>query len=597
MTFNKTIKKSLAYALMSSMLAVPLLFPETVEAASPTLTLAKTYNSTTNEVSVKATSNGLIELPGGNTQSSSSTNTVKKNGVYAYSAQLDGEVITKSIHVEEIKSTMLIVNNPNVFLELTYKDNLSGISKMRFKNESTGTWTDWRNTKSTTSNGTEKISWTFDTTKEGIRTVYAQFQDQAGNITPGEPYDRITYDKSGPNFTTTRQKYYVKETSFKLFVTGISDTYSTPVSVSVSVDGAGYVTYPLKDYDFSSGVNIPIPASKRTAGEKDVQVKMTDNLGNESAPKSVKVYYDATLPDGAIDVTKRNGSALEKVETGRIWESNTGSDEYGFFPEVILSESREISLNLNLTDAHSGIFRKNDGIALVEVVEMDIETDKTGKVVKEKEIKRTTYTNVPSTGKLKVDWMMDYGLEKRMDIVIQDNAGNRTLVKGTPIYLSALNLVHFKVTEVVNPKNEWEPVEWNTETKPAEVLSGGNVAFELMYSLLSANDPVDIYGSVEIKTTLPKTAQNEGYDNLQYLELTKEGIQKDKAKPYFNGYFTVPADAPLGAEVYVQGWLTAEFENGQKLRIHFPTKNASIYQKIGVVTGNIQDMIQFNAIR
>lgn len=593
MTFIKSIKKGLLCALLSGTLAIPFIAPTPVEAANPTLTLTKTYSSPSNNVTVKAVSNGNIEVPGGNVLKGTASVIVGKNGVYTYTATLDGETITRSIHIEEIKSNVLIVNNPKVSLNVTYKDDLSGISQARFRNELAGAWSAWTKTQTTTKDGTEKFPWTFDATKEGLRTVYVQFQDQAGNITPGEPYDKIIYDITGPTFNTDKQKYYVKESTFKLFATNIADTYSTPTSVSVSVDGAGFVTYPLASNDFSKGVNIAIPVASRTPGEKAVKVKMTDNLGNVSPEKSLAIYYDATAPTGTINLSQRNGSPLKVTETGRVWEDG----KYTFFDKVTLSESRDISLNLNLLDAHSGISIKNGGIALIEVIENDIETNEKGLVVKEKELKRVTYRNTPTNGIQKVDWTMDYGLEKRLDIVVQDNAGNRTLVKGTPIYMSALSLVHFRITEVVNPDITWTPVDWNTTSKPAEILAGGNIEFELMYNLMSTNAPTNIYGSVEVKTALAKSGTKPAYEHIDYISLKKEQIKNDKEKPYFTQKFTVPPDAPVGSEMFVQGWLTAEFANGQKLRIHFPTKNASIYQKIGVITGDIQEKIQFNAIR
>ncbi len=70
---------------------------------------------------------------------------------------------------------------------------------MRFKNESSGTWSSWY------SYSTTKTNWyLYNYTVDGTKTVYFEYMDAAGNTTGGTHYDTIILDKTAPSVTYFR---------------------------------------------------------------------------------------------------------------------------------------------------------------------------------------------------------------------------------------------------------------------------------------------------------------------------------------------------------------------------------------------------------
>ncbi|MHB9035783.1 MAG: carboxypeptidase-like regulatory domain-containing protein [Armatimonadota bacterium] len=112
---------------------------------------------------------------------------------------------------------------PNVNLTLSATDTGSGVSQMRFSNDNL-TWSAWE------SYATSK-PWTLSS-GDGLKTVYAQFQDAAGHIATCT--DSITLDSTIPLITGT-------VTSGGLPVEGVTVTYDVQ---SVLTNASGYYEIP-----------------------------------------------------------------------------------------------------------------------------------------------------------------------------------------------------------------------------------------------------------------------------------------------------------------------------------------------------------------
>lgn len=611
---RKSIRTS-SWLLLISSTFLPTMMAKPVEAANPTISVREqSFDASKNELTIRVESNGMITMPGGNKQSKSATLVVNKNGVYSFQAERDGHIVTDSIHVTKINKGKLRTNDANVKLKLSYKDELSGIQQVRFKNESSGTWEGWRSTATLTKAGTETINWKLNTSSEGNRSVYVQFRDQAGNITPGAAYDQIIYDVSAPTFSVSTEKYYVRDNTFKLDIKDLKDTYSPIAKVSIKVGNQPYKDFAMTDAfvkDLQDGLDIEVPAAERNKpGAKTIQIKAEDDLGNVSKPQTLEIFHDNKAPNkGDITIRTNDDKAVKVMEGGRQWDESQGG--YVYFEKedgIRLVDDQNIKLRLKLGDDHSKVTpdTAKGGYARVDVIEYNVSTNNKRKVIESsrKEVNRKTFrTEIKADGSVFVPWQLSYGLEKQIAIVVYDNAGNSQKFVDDPIYMSALSLVHFKVKDVVNPRTPWTEVDFsNPESAPGHMLAGGNVKYDIMYNLLTAQKPRDVFGSLEIITK----HEESGYIHSQTIALPETDVRRkdedgNATLPYFLDEFTIPQDAPKGSKVYATGWLKAQFDDqpnpAKDLRIYFPTKDLIVDKEIGIVVGNIHEEIQFRSVR
>jgi len=577
----------------------PSLVPKTADAVTPTISVTEeSYDAASNTVNIRIDSNGVITLPGGVKKTGQATYTAVKNGVYSFEAKVDGQIVHESIHVTKINSEKIRTKNPSVSLNVQYKDELSGIQYMRFKNDTSLSWNPWQTTSTT--NGTQSISWNLDTSTEGNKTIYAQFQDKAGNITPGEAYDNVVYDISGPTFNIGYEKYYVRENTFKLNVSDLTDLYSPVDKVSIKVGNQPYKDYDMTAQfiqDLNSGLDVEIPDAERlTPGKKTVYVKAQDDLGNVSEIKTTEIFYDNIAPNkGDITLNDKENNQVKVVEGGRQWNGSEG--EYIYFEKednIRLMDDRNIRIQLDMGDKDSGVkpdFSKN-GFARVDIIEYNVTTNADRNVIsgsKQEVGRKTLRTEIKPDGSLNIPWTLTYGLEKQIEIIVYDNAGNSRLFRDDPFYMSALSLVHFNLQDVVNPQNKWHPVDFSGNSESAEMMAGGNVDFEIMYGLLTAKAPERIHGSVEFVIKDPDGTKID----TQIITLDSSNHEA----PVFKDTFTIPQETPVGSKVYANGWIKAEFTDNDPLIVYFPTKDVIVEREIGVITGNLHEEIQFQTIR
>ncbi|HUW63072.1 MAG TPA: immunoglobulin-like domain-containing protein [Candidatus Bathyarchaeia archaeon] len=158
---------------------------------------------------------------------------------------------------------------------------------------------------------------------DGLKTVYAQLRDSAGNISDAEISDTITLDQTPPTGSVmiaggaTAVNYNPVE-----LTVSASDATSGVASMRFSNDDTAWG--PSKDYESPTTWYLEVLSGE---GTKTVYVKFTDKAGNESAslgPDTVE--YDIT-PPSAPNVT---GPALTNDSTP-TWSWTTGGGGNGTY--------------------------------------------------------------------------------------------------------------------------------------------------------------------------------------------------------------------------------------------------------------------------
>lgn len=468
-----------------------------------------------------------IRLPNGNWISDRTINyKVNRNGTYDFVIQDKARTMeTQSFTVEGLRKTLLVTAKQDVLLSLQAEDTLSGMGEMKFKNESTGTWTAYEPYKTTK-------DWVLDS-KEGLKSVYVMYKDIAGNETT-QIYDQIYLDKSGPvvsNFLINNGARYTKSKNVTLTLSAV-DNYSSVDHLLISNNGT---TWTKTAYSTS----VPWVLTDG-AGSKTVYLKAVDTLGNIGAVYTQTIYFDDVLPTGAIKIN--NGASL--------------------------TNSRNVKLQLNFGDAHSGVKR-------VSILEKD---------------KVYTFPTVPSSP-TEIDWTLSYGATGQVTLEIEDNAGNIYRTNSNVITIATLEITQFRLLDVVNPfefnkTNPFKVLTW--DFPPQKMMAGGNIKFDLNYKL----DLDDSTTAVMVGEYVIEVVGDNGYHKI---------ITSQYDKSITNGFESVvkiPEDAPKDAKVYLYSTVEATLTNSRetfKNTARFP--GATEKALIGTVSGNIKEGIIFNEIR
>jgi hypothetical protein len=198
---------------------------------------------------------------------------------------------------------------------------------------------------------------------DGLKTVYAQLRDVAGNVSETEISDTITLDQTPPagSVVIAAGATAVNYNPVELTVNA-TDATSGVASMRFSNDGAAWSTPEA----YATSKNWWLSAGE---GTKSVFVKFIDNAGNESSglDGADTIEFDTTAPS-APDVTgpgntndttptwfwtSRDGAG---PETMWQWQLNGGpwSDPYtdtNFTPELPLSPDGEYTLCVRESDA------------------------------------------------------------------------------------------------------------------------------------------------------------------------------------------------------------------------------------------------------
>jgi len=192
------------------------------------------------------------------------------------------------------------VNSTTVNLELA----ATGATSMRISVDGaldSETWIEFATRKSMTA------GWT----GYGVRTVYAEFKDAAGNVSTPAASDTVTYDPDKPS-GSVQINGNVARTASESVVLTLSSVSTDAAQIMISND-SGFSGGLWQDY---ASATIPWVLASGANADRWVYVKFKDLAGNESASSaSDSIYLDKNAPGSPsiTPVSQRSGSCLTQT--------------------------------------------------------------------------------------------------------------------------------------------------------------------------------------------------------------------------------------------------------------------------------------------
>lgn len=508
------------------------------------------FNITTNEKS------DYISLPSGNKIKKDSLKYISTaNGTYTFSTHSKNNQISESsISVNSLRSNSLVTSNPNIRLEVSSFDALSGVEYMRFKNEISGNWSVFEPYQTET-------TWVLDYT-DGQKTVYGQFKDRAGNISD-DVFDSIYLDIIPPVstiFHINNNDLYTNDENVTLTINA-TDNYSTIKSMNIYNENEN-----LKSFNYSETKDWTLPLGD---GEKKVYLNLIDGVNNISGAYMDSIILDQTLPSGFISI------AEAMIDTDGTY----------------IVPSPEVTLNLSGFDRLSGVKEVN-------IYEGSHKTSVPG--VSGNEYSKT------------ITWTLDTSMPTTfLTLEVIDNAGNVYRVDTQPIRILSLKIVDFYLNNVFNPgvfKNSFTRLSWYGSDEEVQrpagfpkqpMLAGGNIDFSLKYDI--RDDSLASYDLkwkyiITIKSPTDSPLNPWSYTTHESEEFMASQSEKNEKTVY--GKYTIPYGTPIGSIISIEIHVKADCytrTGGHFVQEKiFPIDGGKA--QIGEVTGDVRESIKFNEI-
>ncbi len=182
-----------------------------------------------------------------------------------------------------IDSGAAYCNSTSATLTISAADSGSGVGEMSFSNDNIN-WSSWQAYATT-------AAWTL-TTGDGTKTVYARFQDNAGNATTGNINATIIIDTTPPTgggVTINSGAAYCASTSVTLTLSPATDS-----------SGMGEMRFSNNDSTWSSWQTYATTAAWTLStgdGTKTVYVQFQDKAGNTTTGNiTASILLDTTAP-------------------------------------------------------------------------------------------------------------------------------------------------------------------------------------------------------------------------------------------------------------------------------------------------------------
>jgi len=177
-----------------------------------------------------------------------------------------------------------------VTINMSITDTVSGLASMRFSNENTSNWSAWEPFSATK-------AWTL-AAGTGTRRVYAQFSDNAGNISTTNDVITVAFVDSTPptgSVSISGGAAYSTTTAVTLTLSATDTGGSGLSQMQFSTDNVSWSAWET----YATSKNWTLAAGD---GVKTVYARFRDVATNVSVTYSDTITLDGTLPTGSITV-------------------------------------------------------------------------------------------------------------------------------------------------------------------------------------------------------------------------------------------------------------------------------------------------------
>ena len=267
----------------------------------------------------------------------------------------------------------------------------SGLNQTRFRNEGedwVDSWIDYT---------TEPINWTLET-GDGNKRVYAQFKDNAGNISP-ETSDFIILDTEPP---TTTASLSGTEGEANWYTSNVIVTLNA-TDVSSEVD---YISYRVNGASWN---NYSTPITIGTEDTNIVEYYSVDKANNHEITEMEEIKIDKTRPTGGITINSGDiyttstsvtlsltyadtVSEVDKIRYGndaildsQPWEEPAATKEWTLRPgegtKTVYYQIKDIAGNISPLESDSITLDTDPPLAAIEINEGDEYTNSTSVIL------------------------------------------------------------------------------------------------------------------------------------------------------------------------------------------------------------------------
>ncbi|MFZ5441825.1 MAG: carboxypeptidase regulatory-like domain-containing protein [Myxococcota bacterium] len=198
------------------------------------------------------------------------------------------------------------------------------------------------------------LSWFLDTSSEGVKTVYAQFRDTAGNVS-APVSATITYDVTPPApVSATVTPAVTRSTSVVVNVTGPTTELSATQAITVSENPTFTAAGTVGPMPFPGTGQVPFTLSSGD-GPRTIYVRFKDHAGNTSIA-TAQVTLDQTpptTPTFAFTPSGTRGTTKFLNVATSLPFTLTGVDALSGVTQMRLATSNAVDAQGRLTGASS----------------------------------------------------------------------------------------------------------------------------------------------------------------------------------------------------------------------------------------------------
>lgn len=246
-------------------------------------------------------------------------------GVWSDVGSSDGIMVDASsplVTAVSINDDATYTNKRSVIVSIKVNDNLSGVSKIRLSNDGV-VWSEWMSYN-------ETIYW--DVSEgDGVKTVYVQAMDVAGNIGPISQ-DTIILDTTAPEIEKFEiiEGYYLNKTTITLNVV-VKDSY-----------GISGICFAEKENVWKEYIEYRNTITYNYEGEDGIHkiyLKAKDMAGNEAEPIWIEFIIDRRPPEIKSFVLNDN---KKYTSTSSVKCSLIAEDSVSVVDDILIEVNGEI---------------------------------------------------------------------------------------------------------------------------------------------------------------------------------------------------------------------------------------------------------------